>query len=195
MKRFFSLLLLLPFMVCANAQVWYYVDSKTDITTSTSSRPLNKHYTIVLVRDNSGTLWMEWEFGDDSLDAVKKMKDAFTLNPDFYVNAFNNSEHGTKPGSSLRDWVTDYNSPRSYKDNRLGGTGGWRNYFRFVKLKHIESLQKCKVYEYNQGAKFRVAISHDYKTVITDPDSSSPCYFTSYSPEDFITHKSADDLF
>ena len=194
MKRFFSLLLLLPFVICANAQVWYYVDSKTDITTGTSSRPINRHYTIVLVRDNSGVLWMCWESGDDSLNQVNRMKDAFTLRSDFFVNAFNNSKHGTKPGSSLRDWVTDYNSPRSYTDERLGAFA-LRGYFSFVKLKHIESLQKCKVYEYSHGARFRIAISHDYKTVITDPDSSSPCYFTSYSPEDFITHKSADDLF
>lgn len=194
MKRFFSLLLLLPFVVCANAQVWYYVDSKTDITTGTSSRPINKHYTIVLVRDDSGTLWMVWRAGDDSINAVNIMKDAFTLRSDFFVNAFNNSKHGTKPGSSLRDWVTDYNSPRSYTDERLG-TYYLQGYFSFVKLKHIESLQKCKVYEYNHGARFRIAISHDYETVIKDPDSSSPCYFTSYSPEDFITHRSADDLF
>lgn len=194
MKRFFSLLLLLPFVVCANAQVWYYVDSKTDITTGTSSRPINRHYTIVLVRDNSGVLWMCWETGDDSINQVNRMKDAFTLRSDFFVNAFNNSKHGTKPGSSLRDWVTDYNSPRSYEDRRLGAYA-LRGYFSFVKLKHIESLQKCKVYEYNHGARFRIAISHDYETVIKDPDSSSPCYFTSYSPEDFITHRSADDLF
>ena len=99
MKRFFSLLLLLPFVVCANAQVWYYVDSKTDITTGTSSRAINQHYTIVLVKDSSGDLWINWNFGDDSLSALKKMKDAFALSPNFYVNAFNNStylEYGTK---------------------------------------------------------------------------------------------------
>ena len=191
MKRFFSLLLLLPFVVCANAQVWYYVDSKTDITTGTSSRAINQHYTIVLVKDSSGDLWINWNFGDDSLSALKKMKDAFALSPNFYVNAFNNStylEYGTKYNP-----MVDYNT-RTYTDNRLG-TYGLRGYFSFVKLRHVESLQKCNVYEYNQGAKFRVAISLDYKTVIKDPDSSNPCYFTSYSPEDFITHRSADDLF
>lgn len=195
MKRLLTLIFLLSSMICVNAQVWYYVDSNTDITTGASSRAHNYHYTVVLVKDYNGNLWMHYESGDDSLSALRKMKDAFALSSNFYVNAFNNSEHGQKPGpGGFRDMRPDYNSPRSYTDNRLSSYS-LRSYFSFVKLNYVERLQKCVVYEYNHGARMQFAIGNDYETIIMDPDKSSPTYFKSYSPSDFITHSSADDLF
>lgn len=177
-----------------NAQIWYYVDANTDIATGASSRTHDAHYTVVLVQDSYGDLWMHHEFGDNSRSALNKMKDAFAISRNFYIDAFNNSKHGTKPGSSLQNWVTNYNSPRSYTDNRLGSYG-LRGYFSFVKLKLIERLQKCNVYEYNFGGKSRIAIGNDFKTIIENPDKSNPIYYKSYSPESFITHTNADDLF
>ena len=193
MKRFFALLLLLSAMVCANAQVWYYVDSKTDISTGSSSRGGNGHYIAVIVKDSYGDLWMIHEYGDDSLSALGKMKDAFSIDPNFYVNAFNHSKHPEKY-INFRP-APDYNN-RFYSESRMSKyPGGIRNFFNFNKLKYIETMQKCYIYEYNHGAKFQVAIGKDFQTIITDPDTSRPLYFTNYSPSDFISHRNADDLF
>lgn len=194
MKKIFGLILFLSYVVSMNAQIWYYVDADTDITTGASSRAHDGHFTVVLVQDSYGNLWMERRFGDSSLSALNIMKDAFAINRNFYIDAFNKSEHGTKPGFSLQDRVVDYNSPRSYSDRRLGSVG-LRGYFSFVKLKLVERLQKCNVYEYNHGARMRFAIGNDFKTIIEDPDRSNPIYYKSYSPDSFITHTNADDLF
>ena len=193
MKRFFALLLLLSAMVCANAQVWYYVDSKTDISTASSSRGGNGHYIAVIVKDSYGDLWMIHEYGDDSLSALGKMKDAFSIDSNFYINAFNYSEHPTTYINF--QYTTDYNN-RVYTESRMSiYPGGLRNRFSFIKLRYIETMQKCYIYEYKHGTKFQVAIGKDFQTIITDPDTSRPLYFTNYSPSDFISHRNADDLF
>ena len=192
MKRFFALLLLLSAMVCANAQVWYYVDSDTDITTGASSRSGNKHHTAVIVKDSNGDLWMYYEVGYDSPSydtpsAILKMKDAFTISSNFFINAFNNSEY-------LKGiYSTNYNQ-RCYTEEKMRGSDLWK-FFCFIKLKYVETMQKCYIYEYNHGAKFQIAIGKDFQTIIQNPDTSRPIYFTNYSPEDFISHRSADDLF
>ena len=38
MKKIFGLILFLSYVVSMNAQIWYYVDADTDITTGASSR-------------------------------------------------------------------------------------------------------------------------------------------------------------
>ena len=174
-------------MVCANAQVWYYVDSDTDITTGASSRSGNEHRIAVIVKDGNGDLWMYHKVGFDSPSAIYIMKDAFTISSNFFINAFNNSEY------YKGIYRTDYNM-RYYKEEKMKDSS-LRNSFWFVKLKYVETMQKCYIYEYNHGAKFQVAIGKDFQTIITDPDTSRPIYFTNYSPEDFISHRSADDLF
>ena len=76
----------------------------------------------------------------------------------------------------------------------MRGSDLWK-FFCFIKLKYVETMQKCYIYEYNHGAKFQIAIGKDFQTIIQNPDTSRPIYFTNYSPEDFISHRSADDLF
>lgn len=191
MKKILALLLLLSSIMCAKAQVWCYVDSSTDINTGTSSRPLGRHYVIILIKDSYGNLWVNYNYGDDSVNEVKRLKDALTLSPNFYAEAFNRSQYCETYINFQK--AIDYNH-RSYSDRRFGNYG-LRGYFSFNKLKHIERLQKCVVYEYNYAIKFKIAISNDYKTIVKDPDSSSPIYFTNYTADSFITHRSADDLF
>lgn len=168
MKKFFLSIVLALLSMTAHAEVWYYIQSG-------KSPESDEGFAYVLVRDNSGQLWLAFQ-------EVYVLKNNLLKNRDYYVDAFNRGSHQTF------EWLTN----RFVYDEHHIYCGGTRTFSRYALL---ERTAKCYIMKTTDGINSSFALGLDYKTLIFRYDSVNPVYYTSIPVDRLIVRKSVDDLF
>lgn len=166
MKKFFLSIVLVLLSVTAHAEIWYYIKSGT-------SPESNEGSAYVLVRDNSGQLWLAFQY-------VYVLKNNLLKNRNYYVDAFNRGSH------RIFQFTTSV-----YDEHRLYCYGSWS----FSRYALSERTAKCYIMKSTDGSNASFALGLDYKTLIFGYDSVNPAYYTSIPVDCFIVRKNVDDLF
>lgn len=159
MKKCFLTMVLMTLFVRVSAQVYYYVEEGKDPYSTSAGMVL------VLVRDNSGYLWL---YGED----ISLVQQNLMKNRDYYVNAFNN-------GGRTEDSVGFYLALGINK--------------KTAKC-YVCKIEK-KLFTFNSWMYRDIALGLDFQTLILNADTSDPMYFQSYPVDTFIPRHSVDDLF
>lgn len=165
MKKFFLSIVLALLSMTAHAEIWYYIQSG-------KSPESNEGFAYVLVRDNTGQLWL-------ALQEVYILKNNLLKNRNYYADAFNRGSHQTF------DCLTN----RSVYDEHHIYCGGNMTFCRYVLL---ERTAKCFIMKSTSTS---FALGLDYKTLIFQYNSVTPNYYTSIPVDRLIVRKSVDDLF
>lgn len=167
MKKFFLSIVLALLSMTAHAEIWYYIQSG-------KSPESNEGFAYVLVRDNSGQLWL-------ALQEVYILKNKLLKNRNYYADAFNRGSHQTF------DCLTNRSV---YNEHNMYCAGGLI-FFRYALSERTAKCYIMKSTEFTQP----FALGLDYKTLIFRFMSVNPDYYTSVPVDRLIVRKSVDDLF
>lgn len=173
-KIFFSLVMLLISMT-AKSEIWYYLESGL-------SPEGNDGYVYVVIKDNSGQLWMHKEL-------IGTLKQCLLDNQNHYIDAFNTGSHMS---AGSYDFVYEAFSKPKYFEDRIFN---YKLKVYFSKLTILERTKKSYVVEDKYSSYTKYAISFDFGTMIKDCDKVNPLYYTSIPVDRFIVRRSIDDLF
>lgn len=182
MKKLFLIITFLVMSIIAKAQVMYFIPS--------GHSPEENNISVdIVVKDNSGQLWM------CSSTYIVTVKQKLLANRNYYVDAFNTGTH-TIPATYL-PFIGTQSSPARYDENII--VAKHDNSLIFKRLIILQRTQKsivCKTTTANGlDISFKYAFSLDFKTMVQNPDAVNPLYHTSISVDRFVVRRSIDDLF
>ena len=182
MKKLLLIITFLVMTIVAKAQVMYFIPS--------GHSPEENNISVdIVVKDNSGQLWM------CSSTYISTLKQNLLANRNYYVDAFNTGTH-TIPATYLT-FIGTQISPARYDENTILAKHDTNLIFqRLIILQRTQKSIVCKTTKASDlGISFKYAFSLDFKTMVQNPDNVNPLYHTSVPVDRFIVRRSIDDLF
>ena len=183
MKKLFFIITFLVMSIIAKAQVMYFI-------LSGHSPDENNLPISIVVKDNSGQLWM------CSSTYIVTVKQNLLANRNYYVDAFNTGSH-TIPSKYLPYYYGTEKAVNRCDENIIWSKQNYNLIFRrLIILQRTQKSIVCESAKMSDGEfSFKYAFSLDFKTMIDNPDRVNPLYHTSVPVDRFIERSSIDDLF
>ena len=177
-KVLFSLILMLM-SIAAKAEIWYYLPSGQSPESSGGVLEM----VIIVIKDNSGQLWLIRERKDE-------VKAKLSRNINYYVDSFNRGSHQEPSRQAWDSYVPPFMTPPviqgEYNENKI-----FSGNLTFYKKKVLEKTGKCIVVDDGSN---KLAISLDYKTLVVMYIGSHR-YYSSIPGERFVVRRNVDDYF